>query len=87
MQGALLVGRIHIVTNPFKHETPIRKQLCRAKGAHCGAALSVRVFVDHVGKLFKRINADNFSIIKKLSAQEILACHFSQRVFAHATET
>jgi len=40
-----------------------------------------------VGKLFERINADIFSVIQKLSAQEISACHFSQRVFAHATET
>jgi hypothetical protein len=40
-----------------------------------------------VGKLFERINADNFSIIKRLSAQKLSACHFSQRVFAHATGT
>jgi hypothetical protein len=40
-----------------------------------------------VGKLFERINTDIFSIIQKLSALDILACHFSQRVFAHATET
>jgi hypothetical protein len=40
-----------------------------------------------VGKLFERINADIHSINQKLSAQEISARHFSQRVFAHATET
>jgi len=40
-----------------------------------------------VGKLFERINADIFSVIQMLSAQEPSACHFSQRVFAHATET
>jgi len=40
-----------------------------------------------VGKLFERINADRLSIIRELSAQEISANHFSQRVFAHATET
>jgi hypothetical protein len=39
-----------------------------------------------VGKLFERINADIVSVIQKLLAQEISACHFSQRVFAHATE-
>jgi len=30
----------------------------RRRGAHCGAALSVRVSVDHVGKLFERIEAN-----------------------------
>jgi hypothetical protein len=40
-----------------------------------------------VGKLFERINADIVSVIQKLSAQEISACQFSQRVFAHATGT
>jgi len=40
-----------------------------------------------VGKLFERINANIFSVIQKLSAQELSAHHFSQRVFAHATAT
>jgi len=57
------------------------------RGAHCDAALRVRVSVDHVGKLFERINADILSIIQNLSAQEPSALHPSQRVFARATET
>jgi hypothetical protein len=39
-----------------------------------------------VGKLFERINADNLLAIQKLPAQKPLTFHFSQRVFAHATE-